>query len=117
MVTHARDQADRPPRWWNRPTTSHGPEGIGRPPDPTVRDGLVRKRVMVTVVDNVTPREVGYRGIVDNLDHTGMMLVAGAGAPLEYIDEKDQATDLGDDGGRIFIPADRIKFVQIWDRT
>lgn len=79
----------------------------GRAPagPPTILAGLARRAVVVTLTD-----ESGARGVAWQADSSGLMLTAAAGQPVEVI-TPDGHRDPAD--GALFIPADRIKFVQL----
>lgn len=75
-------------------------------PPPSVRDGLVRRQVVVTLDD-----ETGARGVLWQADESGLVLAPAAGEPVLLW--SPAATDWEPADGALFIPAARIKFVQI----
>lgn len=75
-------------------------------PAPSVRDGLVRERVVVTM-DN----QQGFVGVLWSADSTGVVLRSAAGQPVEFIEIDGVRTEV--DGQQVFIPEARVLFMQI----
>jgi hypothetical protein len=75
------------------------------PPAPSVRDGLVRQSVVVTLVD-----ETGVRGVLWASDDTGLMLAPAAGSPVQTW---SPGGDWVDADGSMFVPLPAVKFVQV----
>ena len=71
----------------------------------TVRDGLVRQSVVVTLVD-----ETGVRGLLWATDETGLLLAPAAGAPVQTW---SPGGDWSNADGSLFVPAASVKFVQV----
>lgn len=74
-------------------------------PAPSVRDGLVRQQVVVTLVD-----ETGVRGVLWSTDETGLLLAPAAGEPVE---QWAPGGEWQPADGALFVPAAMVKFVQI----
>lgn len=86
--------------------------GKRQPGPPTLRDGLVRQRVLVTLRrDAGDDGDEGWLGICSQADATGLLLVSAAGQPLEFVAGDDQRHPTSD--GAMFVPDERIRFVQI----
>ena len=73
---------------------------------PSVRDGLVRRTVAVTLTD-----DTGVRGVLWASDETGLLLSPAAGEPV--LTWSPAAGEWEPADGSLFVPAERIKFVQI----
>lgn len=80
-----------------------------RPPQVTVRDGLVRQRVVVTLDD-----ETGVRGVLWATDETGLLVCPAAAQPVETW---APGGDWQDADGSLFVPAARVKFLQVLGAT
>jgi hypothetical protein len=76
------------------------------PPAPLVRDLLVRQRVLVTLTT-----QQGFAGVAWQSDATGLLLVAAAGEPVTFVDADGGEGSPVD--GQVWVPADRILFVQL----
>lgn len=76
------------------------------PPPPSVRAGLVRSTVVVTLTD-----ETGVRGVLWDADDTGLLLTGAAGEPVQYLAAGSEEW-VPVDGG-MFVPAAAVKFVQL----
>lgn len=74
-------------------------------PPPTVRDGLVRQHVVVTLAD-----ETGVRGLLWSTDDTGLMLAPAPGQPVE---SWSPGGDWVPADGALFVPMAAVKFVQV----
>lgn len=68
-----------------------------------VRLSLIRREVAVTLTDGT-----GFAGVVDSYDARGLVLIASAERPVTYIEGADRTPY----PGRVFVPVERIKFVQ-----
>lgn len=84
--------------------------GRGQSPPPSVRDGLVRRTVSVTLTD-----ETGVRGVLWASDETGLLLTAAPGEPVLTWSLATSEWEPAD--GSLFVPAGRVKFVQIPEGT
>lgn len=71
----------------------------------TLQSTLRRRRVVVTMVD-----DQGLDGILWDEDASGLMLTAAAGEAIELITVDGERTAAD---GQMFVPADRIAFVQV----
>ena len=76
------------------------------PPPVTLRDGFARRQAVVTLTD-----ESGIRGVLLSTDHTGVLIAASAGQRVEYLPAGNDEWLTAD--GSLFVPAERIKFVQL----
>lgn len=76
------------------------------PPSPLARDGLVRRSVVVTLDD-----ETGARGVLWQADESGLVLAPAAGESVLVWSPASNEWEPMD--GQLFVPAARIKFVQI----
>jgi hypothetical protein len=76
------------------------------PPAPTIRDGLARQHVVVTLAD-----ESGVQGVLWSTDETGLVLAGAAGAPVQYLARGGGEWETVD--GAVFVPAGSVKFVQL----
>jgi hypothetical protein len=76
---------------------------------PTVRDGLVRHRVVVTLSSGE-----GVQGILWATDVTGILVRGAPGEPVQLIEAGDDGDVRASDvDGEVFVPADRVLFVQV----
>lgn len=72
---------------------------------PSVRDGLVRQSVVVTLAD-----ETGARGVLWATDDTGLLLAPAAG---QRVQTWSPGGDWSDIDGTLFVPAAVVKFLQV----
>lgn len=77
-----------------------------RPAPPQLSDSLVRRSVVVTLDD-----ETGARGVLWQADSSGLVLAPAAGESVLVLAPGTAEWEPAD--GCLFVPAARIKFVQI----
>lgn len=75
------------------------------PPPPTVLAQLVRQRAVVMLTTGA-----GVLGVLWDADATGLLVRPSAGDPVVMIDQSGAQAPAD---GEVFVPADKIEFVQV----
>lgn len=83
--------------------------GRSEPSPPTVRDGLVRRRVLVTLIN-----DQGFEGVLWAADESGLHLTGMPGHETGgLVFYRDSVTPEPVDRGDVFVPAEQVLFMQI----
>lgn len=72
----------------------------------SILDGLTRDRVLVTLTN-----DQGFEGVLWAVDESGLLLKPSAAQPLLFYPDGETPKDV--DRGDVFVPTDRVLFVQL----